>query len=62
MRIAELMASVPSQRGGVTKRVFVVLGGGILSLFITLSKILLATKIRQSGARKLAKLESACFV
>lgn len=48
--------------GGVTKRVFVVLGGGILSLFITLSKILLATKIRQSGARKLAKLESACFV
>lgn len=34
----------------------------LLFLFFTLSKILLATKICQSGARKLAKLESACLV
>lgn len=43
---------------GYSKRVFVVFfGGGLfLILFFTLSKILLATKICQSGARKLAKL------
>lgn len=53
------MASVPSQREGrgvewVTKRVFVVLGGlfaFVFFFFFTLSKILLATKICQSGAR-----------
>lgn len=48
--------------GGLPRGFLLFFGGGILSLFITLSKILLATKIRQSGARKLAKLESACFV
>lgn len=41
-------------------RGFLLVGGGYFCF--TLSKILLATKIRQSGARKLAKLESACLV
>lgn len=59
------MASVPSQReggNGLPRGFLLFFGVFILSLFFTLSKILLATKIRQSGARKLAKLESACFV
>lgn len=48
---------------GLPRGFLLFVGGLFLFLFFTLSKILLATKkICQSGARKLAKLESACLV